>query len=211
MIKTANVERKSWKQEMYRLLRNFRATPHTTTRLPPATALFGRAMKTKLPEFNEGQQEPTLEANDRNAKMKMKNYGDAKTYVRPSTIKKGDTVFVRRDDSKKKQDIPYRPEPYVLISRNGSMVTASNKSGTITRNSSYFKKAPTESTRVCKKAPTESTSDDEDIDSPVCQPEAAATEDPDLPRYPRRARKRPVRYWRTGAVVKVRTLKTFTF
>ena len=108
-----------WKQEMYRFLRNFRATPHTTTRVPPATALFGRAMRTKLPEFNEGQEEPTLEANDRNAKMKMKNYADAKTYVRPSTIKKGDTVFVRRDDSKRKRDTPYRPEPYVVISRNG--------------------------------------------------------------------------------------------
>ena len=187
VIKTANVERKSWKQEMYRFLRNFRETPHTTTRVPPATALFGRAMKTKLPEFNEGQEEPTVEANDRNAKMKMKNYADAKTYVRPSTIKKGDTVFVRRDDSKRKRDTPYRPEPYFVISRNGSMVTASNKSGTITRNSSYFKKAPTENVG-------EETSDDEDIDSPVCQPEAAAIENPDLPRYPRRARKRPVRY-----------------
>ena len=117
-------------------------------------------MKTKLPEFNEGQQEPTLEANDRNAKMKMKNYADPKTYVRPSTIKKGDTVFVRRNDSKRKRDTPYRLEPYVVISRNGSMVTASNKSGTITRNSSYFKKAPTENVG-------EETSDDEDIDSPV--------------------------------------------
>ena len=133
--------------------------------MAPATALFGRAMKTKLPKFNEGQQEPTLEANDRNAKMKIKNYADAKTYVRPSTIKKGDTVFVRRDDSKRKRDTPYRPEPYVVISKNGSMVTASNKSGTVTRNSSYFKKAPTENVG-------EETSDDEDIDSPVCQPEA---------------------------------------
>ena len=80
---TANVECKSWKQEMCRFLRNFRATSHTTTRVPPppATALFGRAMKTKLPEFNEGQQEPTLEANDRHANMKMKNYADAKIYV----------------------------------------------------------------------------------------------------------------------------------
>ncbi len=81
VIKTANLEGKSWKQEMYRFLRNFRATPHTTTRVPPATALFNRAIKTKLPEFNEGQQEPTLEANDRNAKMKMKSYADAKAYM----------------------------------------------------------------------------------------------------------------------------------
>jgi transposase InsO family protein len=187
VIKTANLEGKSWKQEMYRFLRNFRATPHTTTRVPPATALFNRAIKTKLPEFNEGQQEPTLEANDRNAKMKMKSYADAKAYVRPSTIKTGDTVFVRRDDSKRKRDTPYRHEPYVVIAKKGSMVTASNKSGTITRNSSYFKKAPTESD-------SQETSDDEDSDVPVGQPEAAVIEAPELPRYPRRARRRPIRY-----------------
>ena len=102
VIKTANLERKSWKQEMYRLLRNFRATPHTTTRIPPAISLFNRAMKTKLPEFNEGQQASTLEANDRRAKKKMKTYADAKAYVRPFEIKEGDTVFVRRDDTKRK-------------------------------------------------------------------------------------------------------------
>ena len=56
VIKTANVERKSWKQEMYRFLRNFQTTLHTTTRVPPATALFGRAIKTKLSEFNEDEE-----------------------------------------------------------------------------------------------------------------------------------------------------------
>ena len=126
---------------MHRFLRNFRATPHTTTRIPPATALFNRAIKTKLPEFNEGQQASTLEANDRRAKKKMKTYADAKAYVRPCEIKEGDTVFVRRDDTKRKRDTPYRHEPYVVIAKKGSMVTAGNKSGTVTRNSSFFRKA----------------------------------------------------------------------
>ena len=115
VIKTENLERKSWKQEMYRFLRNFRATPQTTTRIPPVTALFNRAIKTKLPEFNEGQQASTLEANDRRAKKKIKTYADVKAYVRLSEIKEGDTVFVRRDDTKRKRDTPYRPEPYVVI------------------------------------------------------------------------------------------------
>ena len=52
VIKTANVEHKSWKQEMYRFVT---ATFHTTTRVPPGTAIFGRAMKIKLPELNEGK------------------------------------------------------------------------------------------------------------------------------------------------------------
>ena len=187
VIKTANVERKSWKQEMYRFLRNFRATPHTTTRVPPATALFGRAMKTKLPEFNAGQQEPKIEENDRKAKSKMKKHADDKAYIRPSTIKKGDTVFVKRDDLKRKRETPYRLEPYVVISKKGSMITASNENGTITRNSSCFKKAPARND-------SEETSDDEDIDDPVCQAEAPEFEAPELPRYPRRARRHPVRY-----------------
>ena len=95
--------------------------------------------------------------------------------------------FAELPNSEYLRDTPYRPEPYVFFSKNGSMVTDSNKSGTITRNSSYFKKAPTENVG-------EETSDDEEIDSSVCQPEATTIEDPDLPRYPRRARKRPVRY-----------------
>ncbi len=69
-------------------------------------------------------------------------------------------MYVRRDDSKRKRDTPYRPEPYVVIAKKGSMVTVSNKSGTITGNSSYFKKAPTESDN-------QETSDDDYSDIPV--------------------------------------------
>ena len=167
---------------MYRFLRNFRATPHTTTRILPATALFNRTIKTKLLEFNEGQQASTLEENDRWAKKKMKTHADAKAYVRPSEVKEGDTVFVRRDDTKRKRDTPYRPELYVIIAKKGSMVTVRNESSTITRNSSFFKKASIE---------IPETSDDEDSDIPVSQPEGAVNEVPELRRYPRRERRRP--------------------
>jgi hypothetical protein len=61
VVKTATVEHKKWKQEMHRFLRNFRATPHTTTKIPPATALFGRALKTKLPELKKTLQDPAVE------------------------------------------------------------------------------------------------------------------------------------------------------
>ena len=66
------------------------------------------------------------------------------------------------------------------------MIIASNENGTITRNSSYFKKA-----QIINDS--EQTSDDEDIDDPVCQgcqAEAPEFEAPELPRYPRRARSR---------------------
>ena len=38
-----------WKQDMYQFLRNYRATPHCTTGVAPATALFGRPIRVKLP------------------------------------------------------------------------------------------------------------------------------------------------------------------
>ena len=105
-----------------------------------------------------------------------------RTYVRPSEIKEGDIVFVRRDNTKRKRDTPYRPEPFVVIAKKGSIVTARNKSGTVTLNSSFFKKASIEIPH------------DEDIDIPVCRPEGAVNETPKLPRYPRQERRRPNRY-----------------
>jgi len=41
VVRTASVEDKNWKQELYRFLRNYRATPHSTTGAAPATLLFG--------------------------------------------------------------------------------------------------------------------------------------------------------------------------
>ena len=55
VIKAAVMENKVWKQEMYKFLRNYRATPHTSTKTPPATALFGRPMKTRLPQIGRVQ------------------------------------------------------------------------------------------------------------------------------------------------------------
>jgi hypothetical protein len=163
------------------------ASLHTTTKIPPATALFGRALKTKLPELKKTLLDPAVEENDRKAKSRMKRYSDSKTYVQPSTIQEGDTVFVKRDDSKRKRDTPYRPDSYVVVQKKGSMVTARNNKATITRNSSCFKKAPSDNGN------DEEASDGEDAGQQEYEPNAAAVEAPES-RYPRRVRKRPTRY-----------------
>ena len=107
VIKTAKLEHKNPKQELNRLLRNYRATPHSTTRVAPATALFGRPMKTKLPELTTPRSDLEMRERDRSAKAKMKKHADNKRYIKPSTVKEGDTVFVKRDDSKKKSDTTF--------------------------------------------------------------------------------------------------------
>lgn len=87
------MEHKSYKQELNRLLRNYRATPRSTTRVALATALFGRPMKTKSP-----CSDPEIRECGQTAKAKLKSYAGNKQYVKPSTLKEGDTVFVKRDD-----------------------------------------------------------------------------------------------------------------
>ena len=53
---------KHWSQDMYiQFLRNYRATAHSTTGVAPATALFGRSIKTKLPNTVTV---PTAESHD---------------------------------------------------------------------------------------------------------------------------------------------------
>ncbi len=36
VVRIASIERKCWKQELFKFLRNYRATPHTTTGKRPA-------------------------------------------------------------------------------------------------------------------------------------------------------------------------------
>ncbi|CAB4025728.1 Transposon Ty3-G Gag-Pol poly, partial [Paramuricea clavata] len=73
VIKAAVMENKVWKQEMQKFLRNYRATPHTSTKTPPATALFGRPMKTRLPQIGKesNSQDDFIRKNDDHAKLKM--------------------------------------------------------------------------------------------------------------------------------------------
>jgi hypothetical protein len=40
-----------FKQRLHKFLRDYRATPHTSTRIAPATVLFGRPIRIRLPEI----------------------------------------------------------------------------------------------------------------------------------------------------------------
>lgn len=73
-LQTAAVKQKDWKQELYKFLMNYRATPHCTTKVPPVTALFGRHICTKLPQeltaINVEEINRKINAADHNVKVK---------------------------------------------------------------------------------------------------------------------------------------------
>ena len=50
-IRIAHLEGKNWKQELYKFLRQYRSTPHSTTNVSPSEALNSRKLKTKIPEL----------------------------------------------------------------------------------------------------------------------------------------------------------------
>ena len=149
-------------------------------------------MKTKLPELTAPRSDLEIRERERSAKAKIKKHADNKRYVKPSTIKEGDTVFVKRDDSKKKSDTPYDSRPHIVVGKKGCMVTAQNDDGVqVTRNSSFFKSVPVAAE---ENATIETCKDPADVTSAPEAADAPMQSDVPLPRrYPLRVRTRPVK------------------
>ncbi len=139
--RTAHVDNIPWKQALYKFLRNYRATPHTTTGVPPANLLFGRSVRTRLPELQPvPSNDDAVRIRDKTAKDRMKANADKRENVKKKEIKVGDSVIVKRDGHSSKDQTPYSTTIYTVIKKKGTMITASSAMGnTITRNSSFFK------------------------------------------------------------------------
>ena len=121
VIKTAKMEHKNYKQKLNRMLRNYRTAPYNTTRFAPATALFGRPMKTKLPELTTPCSDAKIRQRDQAAKAKMEEHAENKRCVKPSAIKEGDIISVKRDVTKKNSYTPYSSQNRPLMLRQKSL------------------------------------------------------------------------------------------
>lgn len=171
-IKTAQIEGKNWKQELYNFLRQYRATPHSSTGYSPYQLLFGREPSTKLPKVqsfigNRNQQlDESARQNDATSKATMKRQFDQRNNTCPTDIKIGDFVLKRNDSNNNKLSPAYDPIPYEVINKKGNMITVTNSSKNVTRNSSKFKKvvqSPNHS------ALPEQDDTEEDIDIPTAE------------------------------------------
>ena len=122
VVKAAVMENKTWKQEMYKFLRNYRATPHMSTKTSPATALFGRPIKTHLTQLGKEpeSQDDFICGNDDLAKPKMKYFAELKSDFKPIQLK-GDIVLLK-NEHKSKRFLLYDPSLYQVVEKKGSMV-----------------------------------------------------------------------------------------
>ena len=133
-----------WKQDMYQFLRNYRATPHCTTGVAPATALFGRPIRTKLPNpvvvtSGENHDPVAMRERDAHQKLEIKTRAESRRTIKDRDIQVGDTVLVKQP-KRQKLSTPYHPTPLTVTKKHHSMLTAENDDRKVTRNSSYFKK-----------------------------------------------------------------------
>ena len=86
-------------------------------------------------------QDEQIRERDARQKQYMKELADERNRCQEHSVREGDKVLVKQDPSNK-LDTPYKPKPYKVTSKKGSMVTAENENHKITRNSSFFKKIP---------------------------------------------------------------------
>ena len=146
-IRTAIVEKKSWKQELHKFLRQYRATPHPSTKYSPYRLLFGREPRTKLPQKSDVKSKKHVEVraakNDAHAKSMMKQYADQRNRAVTTNIKIGDTVLLRQDNKCEKSSTPFHTTPYEVINKKGNMVTCQAGGRNVTRNVTWFRKLVT--------------------------------------------------------------------
>ncbi|XP_052780716.1 uncharacterized protein K02A2.6-like [Mya arenaria] len=143
-IKSSHVEGKNWKQELFRFLRQYRVTPHTSTGFTPFRLLFQREPSTRLPDIAKPEQDVRLDElarrNDEKSKSHSKEYEDRRIRARERHINIGDKVLLR-NETPSKCSTQFKPMPYTVTETKGPMISVKCDSGhRVTRNSSFMKK-----------------------------------------------------------------------
>ena len=137
VVKAGIAQNLNWRQELRNFLLAYCATLHSTTKVAPATLLFGTPIRSKLPEIGSYHNDE-LREQDTFVKIKMKDYHDQTSNVQASTLKAGDNAL------KKKRGMghltAFNKDPVKIVKTKGSMITTQQGNRQVTRNSSYFKK-----------------------------------------------------------------------
>ena len=173
VLRTSHSEGRDWRKQLNAYLRDYRATPHSMTGIPPGELMFNRSFRTRLPEYSESESEQTVQPNklneaklaDQCAKEKTKYYGDKYNHAKHREWKVGCKVLVKQQRENKFSTF-YESEPYTVIAVNGTSIKARRDSDgrIVFRNSSHYKLwKPAESTRTAEL-------DEEDDFAAIIQP-----------------------------------------
>ena len=87
-LRIAQAEGRNWRSEMSDFLMRHSSTTHSTTGVSPAQLLFGRRIRTKLPQLQEFTVEDEVRDRDSERKEKGKVYADYKQTRKKARFKK---------------------------------------------------------------------------------------------------------------------------
>ncbi|KAL9953254.1 hypothetical protein ACROYT_G040640 [Oculina patagonica] len=97
------------------------SNPHSTTGMTPASLMFGREMKTKLPKLrlNKSVLDESIRDRDWNHKLSSKLYADKKRNATFNTVLPGDKVLLTNTKSSGKLAPHFEPQPYTVQTKEG--------------------------------------------------------------------------------------------
>jgi len=139
-IRIAHSEGKDCRRELTKFLIGHRSTPHSSTGATPFFLMYGREMRTKLPDLCREQtvlDEATRDKDWAN-KLKGKAYADSKRCAQESSIEVGDQVLVRVPKLNKLSS-NFDPVPRAVIAKDGGQLTIERDGTSLRRHSSHCK------------------------------------------------------------------------
>ena len=141
-LKIAEAEGKKWRDELPKFLLAHRTTPHSSTGATPAFMMFGRELRTKLPELrpNKSVLDEGIRDRDWSQKLAGKMYADRQRRAVHNPVAPGDTVLVKNTRLAGKLAPNFEPRPYTVQTKEGNEVTLKSPDGSVTRRNSSFVK-----------------------------------------------------------------------
>ena len=140
-LKIAQVEKQPWKDELYKFIMAYRCTPHTITGYTPAKLMFNRELRSKIPEMRQLERLFYEDVQDRDQEKKLlgKIYADKKRNALESSIKVGDSVFLKNTRETGKLTPKFETTPYQVIEKRQGEVTIQKDGVNYKRATSFVK------------------------------------------------------------------------
>lgn len=137
----------SWREELQQFLEMYYTTPHSVTGKTPTELMFGRTIRSKLPNSKDLENIPIpsdFRDKDKNLTFQSKQREDAKRGACISNLKPNDIVLMKNLHPKNKLSTPFTAERFRVVAKKGSNVSieSENSGKFYDRNSSHLQKIP---------------------------------------------------------------------
>ena len=138
-LRISQEEGRDWRSQMDDFLMMYRSTPHSTTEISPAELLFGRKIRTKIPQLQEFTCEDEVRDRDSERKEKGKMHAACKRNACENDIQKGDKVLLRQERDNK-SSTPFKQVPFTVVQKNGNSVLVETDGVQYLRNVTHAKR-----------------------------------------------------------------------